>query len=144
MVPGALCFSFPQCYMIAWKNGYEFWRIWRRQNPSSNCRGWLLRCELACKLADRLGERGRLRLIELSDQILRTSPEFNPQQLIKLLEARGVWIDLETKVEAGPDAIALEYKNQVDTIPVCGDLDGGNAGGFRSAYAPQAKKPTVN
>jgi len=35
------------------------------------------------------------------------------------LEARGVWIDLETKVEEiGPDTIALEYKNQVDTIPV--------------------------
>jgi NADH dehydrogenase len=35
------------------------------------------------------------------------------------LEARGVWIDLETKVESiGPDTIALEYKNQVDTIPV--------------------------
>jgi NADH dehydrogenase FAD-containing subunit len=28
--------------------------------------------ELACKLAERLGERGRLRLIELSDLILRT------------------------------------------------------------------------
>ena len=35
--------------------------------------------ELACKLADRLGERGRLRLIEISDQILRTSPEFQPR-----------------------------------------------------------------
>ena len=35
------------------------------------------------------------------------------------MEARGVWIDLETKVESiGPDTIALEYKNQVDTIPV--------------------------
>jgi NADH dehydrogenase len=75
--------------------------------------------ELACKLADRLGERGRFRLIELSDQILRTSPEFNRAAANKALEARGVWIDLETKVESiEPDAIALEYKNQVDTIPV--------------------------
>jgi NADH dehydrogenase len=75
--------------------------------------------ELACKLADRLGERGRFRLIEISDQILRTSPEFNRTAANKALEARGVWIDLETKVESiGPDAIALEYKNQVDTIPV--------------------------
>ncbi len=75
--------------------------------------------ELACKLADRLGERGRFRLIELTDQILRTSPEFNRTAASIALEARGVWIDLETKVESiEPDAITLEYKNQVDTIPV--------------------------
>ena len=75
--------------------------------------------ELACKLADRLGERGRFRLIELSDQILRTSPEFNREAASKALEARGVFIDLETKIESiGQDNISLEYKNQVDTIPV--------------------------
>ncbi|MBR8833036.1 MAG: NAD(P)/FAD-dependent oxidoreductase [Stigonema ocellatum SAG 48.90 = DSM 106950] len=75
--------------------------------------------ELACKLADRLGERGRFRLIELSDQILRTSPEFNREAASKALEARNVFIDLETKVESiGQDSISLEYKNQVDTIPV--------------------------
>lgn len=75
--------------------------------------------ELACKLAERLGERGRFRLIELTDQILRTSPEFNRTAANKALEARSVWLDLETKVESiGPDTIALEYKNQVDTIPV--------------------------
>lgn len=75
--------------------------------------------ELACKLADRLGDRGRFRLIEMSDQILRTSPEFNRTTASKALEARGVWLDLDTKVESiTPEAIALEYKNQVDTIPV--------------------------
>lgn len=75
--------------------------------------------ELACKLADRLGERGRFRLIELTDQILRTSPEFNRQAATKALEARGVFIDLETKVESiGQDSLSLDYKNQVDTIPV--------------------------
>lgn len=75
--------------------------------------------ELACKLSDRFGERARIRLIELSDQILRTSPEFNREAANKALEARGVWIDLETKIESiEPNAIALEYKNQVDTIPV--------------------------
>ncbi|MBD0263915.1 MAG: NAD(P)/FAD-dependent oxidoreductase [Tolypothrix sp. Co-bin9] len=75
--------------------------------------------ELACKLADRLGERGRLRLVELSDQILRTSPEFNREAATKALDARGVFIDLETKVESiTQDSIALDYKNQVDTIPV--------------------------
>jgi NADH:ubiquinone reductase (non-electrogenic) len=75
--------------------------------------------ELACKLADRLGERGRFRLIDIGDQILRTSPEFNREAAKKALDARGVFIDLETKVESiGPDTISLEYKNQVDTIPV--------------------------
>lgn len=75
--------------------------------------------ELACKLADRLGERGRLRLIELSDLILKTSPEFNREAARKALDERQVWIDLETSVESiGPDAMSLLYKGQVDTIPV--------------------------
>lgn len=75
--------------------------------------------ELACKLADRLGNRGRFRLIEISDQILRTSPEFNRQAAKKALEARGVFLDLETKVESlTQDTISLEYKHQLDTIPV--------------------------
>ncbi|MBW4616240.1 MAG: NAD(P)/FAD-dependent oxidoreductase [Desmonostoc vinosum HA7617-LM4] len=75
--------------------------------------------ELACKLADRLRERGRFRIVEISDQILRTSPEFNREAAKKALETRGVFLDLETKVESiGQDTISLEYKNQTDTIPV--------------------------
>jgi demethylphylloquinone reductase len=75
--------------------------------------------ELACKLAERLGERGRIRLIELSDLILRTSPEFNREAAQKALDDRSVWIDLETEVESvGSDTISLLYKGQVDTIPV--------------------------
>ncbi|BAZ86155.1 NAD(P)/FAD-dependent oxidoreductase [Dolichospermum compactum] len=75
--------------------------------------------ELACKLADRIGEKGRFRLIEIGDQILRTSPEFNRAAAKKALDSKGVFIDLETKVAAiNQDSISLEYKNQVDTIPV--------------------------
>ena len=75
--------------------------------------------ELACKLADRLGERGRFRIIEIADQILRTSPEFNREAAKKALEARGVFLDLETKVELiEQNTISLEYKNQLDIIPV--------------------------
>ncbi|MDZ8226016.1 NAD(P)/FAD-dependent oxidoreductase [Nostoc sp. ChiVER01] len=75
--------------------------------------------ELACKLADRLGEKGRFRIIEIADQILRTSPEFNREAAKKAIEARGVFIDLETKVESiEQNSISLEYKNQLDTIPV--------------------------
>jgi len=61
------------------------------------------------------------------------------------LEARGVWIDLETKVEEiGPDTIALEYKNQVDTIPVDLVIWTGNASGFPCAYASSSKTSAVN
>ncbi|MBD2529514.1 NAD(P)/FAD-dependent oxidoreductase [Nostoc flagelliforme FACHB-838] len=75
--------------------------------------------ELACKLADRLGERGRFRIIEIADQILRTSPEFNREAAKKAIEARGVFLDLETKVESiEQNTISLEYKNQLDKIPV--------------------------
>ncbi|MEB3355217.1 MAG: NAD(P)/FAD-dependent oxidoreductase [Synechococcales bacterium] len=75
--------------------------------------------ELACKLADRLGDRGRIRIIELSDQILRTSAEFNRKAATKALGDRGVWIDLETKVtQITEDSLSLEFREQVDTIPV--------------------------
>jgi len=75
--------------------------------------------ELACKLADRLQERGRLRLIEQSDQILQASPPFNREAARNALENRGIWIDRETLTESiGPDTLALRYKGQVDTIPV--------------------------
>lgn len=75
--------------------------------------------ELACKLAERLGERGRLRLIELSDMILRTSTDFNRDAAHRALDDRDVWIDLETTVESiGADTISLLYKGQLDTIPV--------------------------
>jgi len=60
------------------------------------------------------------------------------------LEARGVWIDLETKVEEiGPDTIALEYKNQVDTIPV--DLViWWERSGFPLRTLPSSKTSAVN
>jgi NADH dehydrogenase len=75
--------------------------------------------ELACKLADRLKDRGRLRLIEQTDQILRTSPDFNREAANQALEARSIWVDLETTVESiDAHTISLVYKGQVDTIPV--------------------------
>lgn len=75
--------------------------------------------ELACKLSDRLGERGRLRLIEQSDSILRSSPDFNREAATKALEKRQVWIDLETTIDAiESDTISLLYKGQLDILPV--------------------------
>ncbi|MCT7986034.1 NAD(P)/FAD-dependent oxidoreductase [Laspinema sp. A4] len=75
--------------------------------------------ELACKLADRLKTRGRLRLVEMGTEILRTSTEFNREAATKALEERGIWIDLETSTEEiTADTISLLYRGQVDPIPV--------------------------
>lgn len=75
--------------------------------------------ELACKLAERLGDRGRIRVVEATEQILRNSPEFNRETALKALSDRKVWLDLETKVQAvTTDAITLEFRDQADTIPV--------------------------
>ena len=75
--------------------------------------------ELACKLADRLPERGRIRLVERNDMILRTCPDFNREAASQALLQRNIWIDLETEVESiETNQISLKYKEQVDTIPV--------------------------
>jgi NADH:ubiquinone reductase (non-electrogenic) len=73
--------------------------------------------ELACKLADRLGERGRLRIIERGKDILETASAFNRQAAQQALEERQVWLDLETSVdEIGAESLSLLYKGQTDEI----------------------------
>ncbi|MGV0023358.1 NAD(P)/FAD-dependent oxidoreductase [Phormidesmis priestleyi] len=75
--------------------------------------------ELACKLADVLGDRARVRLVEQGDQILRSSPAHNRDAATKALEERGIWVDLETTVETiAADSMSMLYKGSVDTIPV--------------------------
>lgn len=75
--------------------------------------------ELACKLADRLGTRGRIRLIDRGEDVLKRSPDFNREAARKALSERGIWLDLETQVtRLTPETIALEYRGQVDEIPV--------------------------
>jgi demethylphylloquinone reductase len=75
--------------------------------------------EVACKLADRLKDRGRIRLIQSRDTILPDAPEFNRNAALKALEQRGIWVDLETTVsEITADSIGLIYKGQTDLIPV--------------------------
>ncbi|WP_019509473.1 NAD(P)/FAD-dependent oxidoreductase [Pleurocapsa sp. PCC 7319] len=75
--------------------------------------------ELACKLADRLGEKGRIRIIDRGDQILKDSSDFNRETAIKALEKNHIWQDLETEVaQVDADSISLVYKGQTDTIPV--------------------------
>lgn len=75
--------------------------------------------ELACKLADRLGDRGRLRIIERGERILKQSPEFNQKVAEQALHDRGIWLDLETTVAAiAPDHISLQYGEETETLPV--------------------------
>lgn len=123
IVPGALSYAFP------FRTLTDVYRLEERLRVLEESEADRIRIaivgagysgvELACKLTDRFGDRAKIRLIEMSDGILRTSPEFNRQAASKALEDKGVWIDLETVVESvEPNAISLEYKNQVDTIPV--------------------------
>jgi NADH dehydrogenase len=75
--------------------------------------------ELACKIADRLGDKGRIRIIDRGDKILKDSSQFNQEAATKALEKRKIWLDLETEVEqVEADTISLAYKGKVDTIPV--------------------------
>ncbi|MGB3199624.1 MAG: NAD(P)/FAD-dependent oxidoreductase [Nodosilinea sp.] len=75
--------------------------------------------ELACKVAEHLGDRGRIRLIERTDMILRTSPEHNREASQKALSDLGVWVDLETAVDnVTADTISLTFRDQTDILPV--------------------------
>jgi NADH dehydrogenase len=75
--------------------------------------------ELACKLAERLGNRGRIRIVERGAKILQDSSQFNQQAAQKALSDRGIWIDYETTVTAvTADSLTLKYQEQLDTLPV--------------------------
>jgi NADH dehydrogenase len=75
--------------------------------------------ELACKLADRLGDKGRIRLVERGETLLKNAPEFNRNTAQTALEKRRIWLDLETEVtDITSDSLSLSYKGQIDTIPV--------------------------
>jgi demethylphylloquinone reductase len=75
--------------------------------------------ELACKISDLLGDRGRIRIIDRGNQILDYATEYNRQTAVKALEQRQIWLDLETETtEVTSETISLRYKGQVDTIPV--------------------------
>lgn len=75
--------------------------------------------EIACKIAERLGDRGRVRIVERADKILQTSPEFNQIAAQKALSEKDIWIDYETTVtEVTADTLSLSYKDTIDTLPV--------------------------
>lgn len=75
--------------------------------------------ELTCKLAARLGDRGRIRLIDRNDTLLKRSTKFNQTAAQKALDRRGVWVDLDTTIEQINEGdLVMVYKDQKDSIPV--------------------------
>ncbi|PZO11800.1 MAG: FAD-dependent oxidoreductase [Leptolyngbya foveolarum] len=75
--------------------------------------------EIACKVAERLGDRAKIRIVERASEILQTSPEFNQKAAKEALSEKKVWVDYETTVtEVTADSLSLEYKGKIDTIPV--------------------------
>lgn len=75
--------------------------------------------ELACKLADQLGNRGRIRLVDRGPEILKTFSPFARETAQTALERRGVWLNLMTTVtEITANSITLNYKDQLDILPV--------------------------
>jgi demethylphylloquinone reductase len=75
--------------------------------------------ELACKLAERLGERGRIRIVERTTGILQNSPPFNQAAAQQALSEKGIWVDYETSVtEVTANSLSLSFKDQIDVLPV--------------------------
>ncbi|WP_055075730.1 NAD(P)/FAD-dependent oxidoreductase [Pseudanabaena sp. 'Roaring Creek'] len=75
--------------------------------------------ELACKIADRLKDRGRVRLVDRNSQILSNSTQSTRQIAELALSQRGVWTDLNTRVsQVGEEEVTLDYTNGSDTLPV--------------------------
>lgn len=75
--------------------------------------------ELACKVADRLKDRGRVRLVDRNDKILSDSTAANRKVAEVALSKRGVWTDLNTRVSQISDGeVTLDYADGSDTLPV--------------------------
>lgn len=75
--------------------------------------------ELAGKIADRLGNRGEIHLIEGGEQLLTTFTRATRRTAHKALEKRRVRVSLNTRVQAiASDALTLEQAGQTATVPV--------------------------
>lgn len=123
MVPGAREFAFP---FHSLKDAYQLEEKLRTLEHSDREKiriaivgGGYSGVELACKLRDRVADRGRIRIIERGEMILKTSPDFNRETARQALADRQIWIDTETSVEGiTADEMTLLYKGQTDSIPV--------------------------
>ncbi|MCY7331512.1 MAG: FAD-dependent oxidoreductase, partial [Pseudanabaena sp. CAN_BIN31] len=74
--------------------------------------------ELSCKIADRLKDRGRVRLVDRNDKILSNSTDANRNIAELALSKRGIWTDLNTRVSQVNDGeITFDYTDGSDTLP---------------------------
>ena len=68
--------------------------------------------ELSCKLGDRLGKRGEIRLIDRNDAILKTGSTFNQTAALQALGDRNVTLMLNSGVSSvNADSITLSDSN---------------------------------
>ncbi len=75
--------------------------------------------ELACKIADRLKDRGRVRIVNRHATILPDSTAANRAAAERALLSRGVWLDLSTSVsEVMEHEVTLDFSSGSDTLPV--------------------------
>ena len=116
-------------YAIPFRNLNDFYRLNSKLEllEASNCEkirvciagGGSSGVELACKIADRLKARGRVRLVDRNDKILNSSTTENRQIAELALSKRGVWTDLNTTVSQVNDReVTLNYGDGSDTLPV--------------------------
>jgi demethylphylloquinone reductase len=75
--------------------------------------------ELACKIADRLKDRGRVRIVDRNATILPNSTAASRAIAERALLGRGVWLDLSTSVsEVAEQEVTLDHSSGSDTLPV--------------------------
>ncbi|MFB2975162.1 NAD(P)/FAD-dependent oxidoreductase [Microseira sp. BLCC-F43] len=75
--------------------------------------------ELACKVADRLGKRGHILLVERGDQILKPFPSGIRRGAYRALQARQIQVELRTGVDAiAPNQITLVRDNRFTPLAV--------------------------
>lgn len=75
--------------------------------------------ELACKLSDRLQERGQVRLIERGQQLLKTFTPYSQKAAYRALTRRRVTLDFETRVaEIAENKITLINHQGKTDLPV--------------------------
>lgn len=73
--------------------------------------------ELATKVADRLGPRATVRLVDRSEQILKLFPQGLRRQALRALKQRGVALHLKTTVdEVGANHICLNGEPHVNHL----------------------------
>ncbi|GET42128.1 NAD(P)/FAD-dependent oxidoreductase [Microseira wollei] len=75
--------------------------------------------ELACKVADRLGKRGHILLVERGAQILKPFPSGLRRGAYRALQARQIQVELRTGVDAiAPNQITLVRDNRFTPLAV--------------------------